>query len=82
MASVDIPRKAKAAVRQGEGDSATAPVTEVDVPSPGPGEILVKIEWCVQRRGLEYTCSCVKGLAYVPQTSHFYTMNGRPLEWP
>lgn len=45
MASVDIPKKARAAVRQGSGEDATAPVKEVDVRMPGKGEILVKINW-------------------------------------
>lgn len=45
MASVDIPKQQEAAVRQGKGDSATAPVTKIDVQQPGPGEILVKINW-------------------------------------
>lgn len=40
-----IPTKQKAAVRQGRGETATAPLTEIDVPTPGPGEILVKINW-------------------------------------
>lgn len=45
MATVDIPRQQKAAVKVGEGVDAKAPVQQVDVQSPGPGEILVKINW-------------------------------------
>jgi len=42
----DIPSKQKAAVKQGDGGDAKAPVQEVDVPQkPGPGQILVKINW-------------------------------------
>lgn len=45
MGSVDIPSKQKAAVREGKGESAKAPVKEVDVQQPGAGEILIKINW-------------------------------------
>lgn len=45
MATVDIPKQQKAAVKVGNGESAKAPVQQVDVPTPGPGEILVKINW-------------------------------------
>lgn len=45
MGSMDIPSKQKAAVRSGSGESATAPVQDVDVQMPGPGQILVKINW-------------------------------------
>lgn len=43
--SVDIPKQQRAAVRQGSGEDASAPVQKVDVPLPGPGQILVKINW-------------------------------------
>lgn len=45
MTSINIPSEQSAAVRNGSGDSATAPVTKVKVHSPNPGEILVKITW-------------------------------------
>lgn len=45
MGSLDIPAKQKAAVREGNGESARAPVKEVDVQMPGPGQVLVKINW-------------------------------------
>lgn len=45
MTTVNIPAKQNAAVRQGSGDTATAPVTKIDVPQPKPHEILVKINW-------------------------------------
>lgn len=45
MSKVDIPNKQRAAVRKGTGESATAPVEQVDVQMPGPGQILVKINW-------------------------------------
>lgn len=45
MASVDIPSSQSAAVRNGTGDSATAPVTRIPVQTPSAHEILVKINW-------------------------------------
>ena len=42
---VDIPSTQKAAVKQGSGRDATAPVKDVYVDKPGPGQILVKINW-------------------------------------
>lgn len=45
MASVNIPAKQQAAVRTGSGHTATAPVKEIDVQQPGPGQILIKINW-------------------------------------
>ncbi len=49
MASVDIPKHQKAAVRVGNGPSAKAPVQTIDFPTPGPDEILVKINWYSHR---------------------------------
>ena len=43
--AVDIPSKQSAAVREGSGESAKAPVKEIDVQMPGPGQILIKINW-------------------------------------
>lgn len=40
-----IPSEAPAAVKQGSGASATAPVSNVPVTQPGPGQILVQINW-------------------------------------
>lgn len=40
-----LPQEQNAAVRQGEGSDATAPVKSVPVHEPGPGQILVKINW-------------------------------------
>lgn len=45
MASVDIPKQQRAAVKEGKGDEATAPVKQIDVTMPGRGQILVKINW-------------------------------------
>jgi hypothetical protein len=52
MATVDIPKQQKAAVKVGSGTDAKAPVQQVDVPTPGPGEVLVKINWQVDRPAL------------------------------
>ncbi|EKJ76064.1 hypothetical protein NXS19_002873 [Fusarium pseudograminearum] len=43
--SVQIPSQQRAAVRQGSGPDARAPIKTIPVPSPGPGQILVKINW-------------------------------------
>ena len=45
MASVNIPKEQQAAVKQGKGEEASAPMKTVPVKQPGPGEILVKINW-------------------------------------
>lgn len=45
MATVDIPKQARAAVRKGEGESSTTAIQQIQVPQPGPGQILVKIRW-------------------------------------
>lgn len=45
MGSNDVPKQQRAAVREGKGAEAKAPVKEVPVESPGPGQILVKINW-------------------------------------
>jgi alcohol dehydrogenase, propanol-preferring len=42
---MSLPTKQNAAVKQGTGPSATAALKKVPVPSPGPGQILVKINW-------------------------------------
>lgn len=41
----EIPKRQKAAVKQGSGKEATTVIKEIDVPTPGPGELLVKINW-------------------------------------
>jgi alcohol dehydrogenase, propanol-preferring len=41
----NIPQEHPAAVKQGAGEDATAPVKNVPTPQPGPGQILVKINW-------------------------------------
>lgn len=71
MASVDIPKQQKAAVKVGSGADSKAPVKQIEVPTPGPGEILVKINWQVCLLG-EVALRANKqpiGLAYVHRTS-------------
>jgi propanol-preferring alcohol dehydrogenase len=45
MTASSIPKTQDAAVRQGSGDSASAPLKQVEVLSPKSHEILVKINW-------------------------------------
>jgi hypothetical protein len=40
-----IPTRQQAAVKQGNGHESKITVQQVDVPEPGPSEILVKINW-------------------------------------
>jgi alcohol dehydrogenase, propanol-preferring len=40
-----LPQTQRAAVKEGTGDDSTAPVKDIPVPEPGPGQILVKINW-------------------------------------
>ena len=47
MAAVNIPKQQKAAIKVGSGADAKAPVQQIEVPTPGPSEILVKINWQV-----------------------------------
>ena len=47
MTTFDIPKQHRAAVREGKGHDAKAPVKEIPVDMPGPSEILVKINWYV-----------------------------------
>jgi propanol-preferring alcohol dehydrogenase len=45
MSTITIPKTQNAAVRVGSGDSASAPLKQVEVRSPKPHELLVKINW-------------------------------------
>ena len=40
-----LPSHQQAAVRNGQGDSAKCEITTIDVPNPGPGQILCKIHY-------------------------------------
>jgi propanol-preferring alcohol dehydrogenase len=66
-----LPTSQKAAVKQGEGKSSTAPVKEVPVHEPGPGQILVKINWtglCGSDKSLIYDEWVSQGLRMTPDT--------------
>ncbi|KAI4722358.1 alcohol dehydrogenase [Aureobasidium sp. EXF-10727] len=66
-----LPSSQKAAVKQGEGKSSTAPVQDVPVNEPGPGQILVKINWtglCGSDKSLIYDEWATQGLKMTPDT--------------
>ncbi|RSL68009.1 hypothetical protein CEP54_003008 [Fusarium duplospermum] len=45
MASFEVPAQQRAAIRQGVGPESTTSIETIDVPKPGPGQILVKVNW-------------------------------------
>ncbi|KAM5356876.1 hypothetical protein ACJ41O_003522 [Fusarium nematophilum] len=45
MGSLDIPSQQRAAIRQGVGPQSTTSIKSIPVPQPGPGQILVKVNW-------------------------------------
>ncbi|KAL1962713.1 hypothetical protein VTN77DRAFT_9257 [Rasamsonia byssochlamydoides] len=45
MTAVSLPKQQRAAVREGKGETARPVVKQIDVPQPGPGQILVQITW-------------------------------------
>jgi len=47
MATIDIPKSQKAAVRVGSGHDAKAPVKDIETQMPDPDQSLVKITWHV-----------------------------------
>ncbi|EMC95727.1 hypothetical protein BAUCODRAFT_71132 [Baudoinia panamericana UAMH 10762] len=62
----NIPKEQSAAVKQGEGHDATAPVQKIAVPEPGPGQIMVKINWtglCASDKSLIHDEWAAFGLA-------------------
>jgi len=69
--TMGLPTSQKAAVKQGEGKSSTAPVEEVPVHEPGPGQILVKINWtglCGSDKSLIYDEWTTQGIKMLPET--------------
>jgi hypothetical protein len=56
MSHMDIPKQQLAAVRVGEGANGKAPLQKIDVVLPGPNEVLVKINWSVERVMLYVPC--------------------------
>ncbi|THW84510.1 alcohol dehydrogenase [Aureobasidium pullulans] len=69
--TMGLPTSQKAAVKQGEGKSSTAPVKDISVPEPAPGQILVKINWtglCGSDKSLIYDEWATQGLRMTPDT--------------
>ncbi|EKV06736.1 hypothetical protein PDIG_76450 [Penicillium digitatum PHI26] len=70
MTAIEIPKLQRAAIRQGHGDSATVAVQQIEVPKPGPGQILVKIAWtglCASDVSLLHDEWEHSGIAMMPQ---------------
>lgn len=65
-----LPQEQSAAVKQGSGHDATAPVKRIPVPQePGPGQILVKINWtglCASDKSLIHDEWAAFGVAMQP----------------
>ncbi|KAK6429601.1 hypothetical protein LTR95_014251 [Oleoguttula sp. CCFEE 5521] len=65
-----LPQEQTAAVKSGSGHDATAPVKQIPVPqAPGPGQILVKINWtglCASDKSLLHDEWAVFGVAMQP----------------
>lgn len=54
----ELPVQQQAAVRQGTGQDARAPITLIDVPTPAPGQLLVHIKWCLpNQKAIQAPCS-------------------------
>ncbi|KAJ9637210.1 hypothetical protein H2201_001607 [Coniosporium apollinis] len=67
----DLPKTQKAAVKVGEGSDAKTEIREIEVPTPGPGQILVKINYsglCASDKSLLHDEWAAGGLAMQPQT--------------
>ena len=69
MSTVSIPKQQKAAIKKGEGHDSKAPVEQIEVSTPSPSEILVKINWHVSRPKLHASANRRSGLAYAPPTN-------------
>lgn len=66
-----IPETQSAAIKQGSGDSATTKMTTIPVPKPGPGQILVKINYtglCASDKSLIHDEWAGFGVAMQPIT--------------
>ncbi|GAB1192827.1 hypothetical protein APSETT444_002024 [Aspergillus pseudonomiae] len=66
-----IPTRQRAAVRHGTGETATTTIETIDVPQPGPGQILVKINWtglCGSDKSLLHDDWQAFGVAMLPQS--------------
>lgn len=68
----DIPAEQRAAVKQGSGADATAPLQTVKVPEPEPHQILVRINWtglCASDKSLIHDEWADFGLSMQPSTN-------------
>ncbi|KAK7418437.1 hypothetical protein QQX98_003929 [Neonectria punicea] len=71
MTSFEIPKQQRAAVRQGKGPESTTAIEKVDVRQPGPGQILVKINWtglCGSDKSLLHDDWADFGVSMLPET--------------
>ncbi|KAK7418512.1 hypothetical protein QQZ08_011222 [Neonectria magnoliae] len=71
MPSFEIPKQQRAAVRQGKGPESTTSIEKIDVPQPGPGQILVKINWsglCGSDKSLLHDEWADFGISMLPET--------------
>jgi propanol-preferring alcohol dehydrogenase len=69
--TTNLPKQQRAAVRQGNGETAKPIVQQIDVPQPGPGQILVQITWtglCGSDKSLLQDEWAGAGVAMLPQT--------------
>ena len=70
-ANMGVPKEQQAAVRQGAGHDATAPVKSIPVSEPGPGQILVKVNWtglCASDKSLLHDEWAAFGVAMMDAT--------------
>lgn len=66
-----LPQTQRAAIKVGQGRAATTEVQEIAVPQPGPGQILVKINYsglCASDKSLLHDEWSFSGVAMQPQT--------------
>ncbi|OCK79804.1 alcohol dehydrogenase [Lepidopterella palustris CBS 459.81] len=66
-----LPSTQKAAVKVGQGDLATIEIRTIPIPTPGPGQILVKINYsglCASDKSLLHDEWAASGVAMMPAT--------------
>lgn len=71
MAAFEVPELQRAAIRQGTGPTAITSIEKTPVPKPGPGEILVKINWtglCGSDKSLLHDDWSAFGIAMMSET--------------
>lgn len=67
-----IPKEQTAAIKQGKGDSSSTSIQTISVPTPGLGQILVKINYtglCASDKSLIYDEWAPFGVAMAPETN-------------